>query len=309
MRTIPPTFRSLDRMRQREAAVGLLAIAAAWGMIGVIVRWVALPAVVVVCARTLLAAATIGAASLVHLGPRRAQAALHVPRPLAVVGLGLLLAVHWTCLFAAQQRAPVGTVLLITYMAPVLVAALAPRLLHEHVPASTVAALVVAMAGIVLLVRPEPGQGDGIVLAVAAAVSYAGITLTSKHLVGDVGGVRLAFAHLGVAGLAMLPLAVAADWGEPSWSWAWLLVVGVVLTGILGPLYLVLLGRLPAATVGVLTYVEPVSAVILAWVFLGERPSPATVAGGTLVVAAGIMVVAATGAAARQGSVARVPGR
>lgn len=309
MRTAGPTFRSLARMRQREAALGVLAIAAAWGMIGVLVRWVALPAVVVVCVRTLLAAATIGAAGLVHLGPRRARAALRLPRPLAVVGLGLLLAVHWTCLFAAQQRVPVGTVLLITYLAPVLVAVLAPRLLHEHVPATTVAALVVALVGIALLVRPAPGQGAGIVLAVAAAVTYAGITLASKYLVADVGGVRLAFAHLGVAGLAMLPFALAADWGEPSWSWAWLLVVGVVLTGILGPVYLVLLGHLPAATVGVLGYVEPVSAVLLAWVLLGERPSPATVAGGTLVVAAGIMVVAATGAAARQGSVARVPGR
>jgi drug/metabolite transporter (DMT)-like permease len=269
-------------------------IAGAWGAIGIFVRWAALPAVVIVAVRCWFASLTIGLAGLARQGRAGARRAWHVPKPWAVLALGLGLAFHWVCLVGAQQRAPLGTVLLLVYLSPVLVALLAPRVLGEHVPARTFVALGVALVGTLLLVRPERGEGLGVALALVAGVSYAAITLGSKWAVGDVGGVRLAFVQLTVAGLTLAPLAVTADWGQPSWSWAWLVLLGVVFTGVLGPLYLVLLNHLPASTVGVLGYVEPASAVVLAWLVLGERPAAATLVGGTLIVAAGIMVVLTT---------------
>lgn len=285
----------------------MAAIAAAWGAIGIFVRWAALPAVAIVAVRCWFAMLTIGTAGLVRLGPAKARQVLHVPRPLAAIALGLGLAFHWLCLVGAQQRAPLGTVLLLVYLSPVLVAVLAPRVLGEHVPPRTYVALAVGLGGTLLLVRPEGGQGLGVALAVVAGVSYAALTLGSKWLVAEVGGVRLAFVQLGVAGIALLPLALIADWGEPSWSWAWLALLGIVFTGVLGPLYLVLLDRLPASTVGVLGYLEPASALVLAWLVLDEQPSAATVAGGIMIVAAGIMVVLATRDVAEQGRVDRAP--
>ena len=67
--------------------------------------------------------------------------------------------------------------------------------------------------------------------------------------------------------------------------------LGVFFTAILGSLYFVLLDQLPAATFSVLTYIEPVSAVLCGWVFLGEVPTATTLVGGAMVVLAGIMVV------------------
>lgn len=274
----------------RRAALGIAAIAATWGAIGIIVRQLPLPAVAIVFARCVLATATITATGLLagrRLGWRR------LPQRTTVVLLGVLLAFHWVCLFGAQQRAPVGTVLLITYLAPVVVAALAPKVLGEQVPARTFAALGVALVGTLLLVRPAPGQGTGIALALVAALTYAAITLVSKRVVGTVGGVRLALVQLASAAVALAPFAATASWGAPQASWLWLLVLGVVMTGLLGPAYLVLLDKLPASTVGVLMYLEPVSAVLLAWLVLDESPGPVTLVGGTLIVAAGIMVVRA----------------
>jgi len=292
--------------------LGVAAVASAWGVIGVIVRQVDLPAVAIVFSRCLFASLT-----LAILGALR-QRARHRPvlEPLhglpakgVVLGLGVLLAVHWLCLVGAQQRAPLGTVLLLTYLAPVIVAALAPRVLGEHVPRSTVIALGVALVGTVLLAQPAKGEGVGVALAVAAGCTYAGITLLSKLVVDRVGGVRLGFVQLGVATLVLAAPAALAEWGSPSWSWLWLVLLGVFFTGVLGPLYLVLLGRLPAATVGVLTYLEPVSAVILAWLLLDETPTGRTLAGGALIVVAGIMVIrAASVRAPGRGSVDRVPG-
>ena len=89
----------------------------------------------------------------------------------------------------------------------------------------------------------------------------------------------------------MLPFAATTSWGTPTADWWWLVVLGAVFTAGLLSLYLVLLDQLPAATVSVLTYLEPVSAVVVGWVFLGEVPTVTTVVGGAMVVLAGIMVL------------------
>jgi drug/metabolite transporter (DMT)-like permease len=269
-------------------------IAAAWGAVGLLVRWVDLPAAVIVASRCALAAASIGAVlaveRLVRGRPARPAATRRSPR-WVLVALGLALALHWMLLVAAQQRAPLGTVLLITYLAPVLVTVLAPRVLRESVPPRTYLAAAVGLLGVAVLVRPGAGLGAGEVLALLAAVTYAGITLGSKQVVAEVGGVRLAFVQLLVAAVALAPLALAADWGPVRADWWWLVVLGVVMTGGLGSAFFVLLNQLPAATFSVLTYIEPVSAVVIAWVFLDEVPTVTTVLGGALVVAAGIMVL------------------
>ena len=81
------------------------------------------------------------------------------------------------------------------------------------------------------------------------------------------------------------------DWGTPVWSWSWLLVLGLGMTALLGPLYLVVLDHLPASSASVLLYLEPVSTLALAWIILGETPTPLTLAGGSLIVAGGVIVL------------------
>ena len=279
---------------QRQAALGVAAIAVAWGFVGLLVRWVDLPAVAIVTSRCALAAVTIGvvlvAQRLVRGRPEPRPARRRTSRTV-LVALGLALAVHWMFLVAAQQRAPLGTVLLITYLAPVLVTVLAPHVLGESVPPRTYVAAAVGLIGVAVLVRPGAGVGAGEVLALLAALTYAGITLGAKHVVSDVGGVRLAFIEFLVAAVALAPFAVAADWGPARADWWWLVLLGVVMTGVLGAAFFALLNHLPAATFSVLTYLEPVSAVLVAWAFLDEVPTITMVVGGAMVVAAGIMVV------------------
>jgi drug/metabolite transporter (DMT)-like permease len=285
------------------------AIATCWGSIGVIVRVLALPAVAIVASRCILATGTLALVFAVrrHRGHRGTPLRT---RPALLVLLGVLLAGHWMALVAAQQRAPIGTVLLITYLAPVLVTALARPLLGELVPSRTFGALAVALAGTLLLVHPGVGHATGVLLAVVAAISYAFITLLSKLVVADVGGMRLAFIQLAVASAVLVGPAIAVSWGPVRAVWLWLLVLGVVYTALLGSLYLTMLDLLPVATVGILTYLEPVSAVLCAWLFLGEVPTVVTVVGGMLIVTAGVMVVRAgrSSPAAVVGSGHHVPG-
>jgi DME family drug/metabolite transporter len=299
---------------QRRAAVGVAGIAAAWGWIGLFVRWVDLPSAAIVVSRCALAALTLGAFLLVRRtvvrrrtkppfsgAVRTRPAATTTPLgadrrrwPLrlgAAIALGAALGLHWLVLVAAQQRAPLGTVLLVTYLWPVLVTLLAPRLLGEHVARRTYLAAAIGFIGVAVLVRPGAGFGAGEALALLAAVSYAGITMGNKAVVGHLGATNLAFVQLSAAALVLVPFAALVDWGPPRVDWWWLVFVGVVLTALLGTIYLWLLDRLPASTVGVLAYLEPVAAVLVGWAFLDEVPSVTMVVGGALVVLAGIMVL------------------
>ena len=122
------------------------------------------------------------------------------------------------------------------------------------------------------------------------ALTYAGITLGAKHVVSDVGGVRLAFIEFLVAAVAG-PFALAADWGPARADWWWLVLLGVVMTGVLGAAFFSLLTTSPPPPSASSRTFEPVSAVLVAWAFLDEVPTITMVVGGAMVVAAGIMVV------------------
>ena len=130
---------------------------------------------------------------------------------------------------------------------------------------TTKVALALALVGLALLARPEPGDLDGVLLAIAAGVAFAAWTLLSKLVVADIGGFWLGFSNLAIAGLVLAPWALRADWSDARQSWSWLLVLGLGMTALLGPLYLVVLDHLPASTASVLLYLEPLSALLLAW--------------------------------------------
>ena len=71
----------------------------------------------------------------------------------------------------------------------------------------------------------------------------------------------------------------------------YLILLGVVFTAVSGYLYVWLIRRVTAQAMGILAYLEPVSAALLAWVILGEALTWQTAAGGALVILGGLVVV------------------
>lgn len=269
----------------------LAAVALGWGSLGVVVRQIDLSAVGIVASRVTIASLAIGA----WLAWRRPPGA----RPFAVapgwvVVLGLLLAGHWVALFAALQRAPIGTVLLITYLSPVLVAVVAPRALGERVDLRTAAALAVALVGTALVAGPgaDGVEPAGLVLSGLAAVSYAAITVAGKALSASYGGLTLAWMQLTVAAVVLVPLAAASGTGWPAAAdLGWILLVGLGYTAFGLGVWFLALAAIPATHVGILGYLEPAGAVAFGWILLGEEPGVATLVGGVAIAAAGLSVL------------------
>jgi drug/metabolite transporter (DMT)-like permease len=265
-----------------------------WGTIPLIVRHLPLPGVSIAAAR--LAIATAGLGLVVAIQARRRPSTLRLLafRPLSCLAVGAVLAVHWVTLFEAYKRTEISTVILIVYLAPVGVALLAPRALGEHVGRGTWAALAVAVTGFAILAVPTVGDASrsGVALAVVSGLLFVALILVSKPLAEAYGGVRTAFIEFAGAALLLSPVLVTTAWGRlDGGQWGWLIVLGLVHTGATVAAYLFALARVPATNTGIMGYIEPVSAVLFSWWQLHEPLRWTSVAGGALIVAAGIAVV------------------
>jgi DME family drug/metabolite transporter len=270
-------------------------LAASWGFIAVIVAGVDLEAEALVFWRLALAAAAVAFGIVAF---RRRELFRLPALRLRTVLVGAALGAHWLLFFLTIKLASVAVAVLAVYTAPIFLAALAPLLLPERRSRAALAALVPASVGITLIALA--GEDGGAVRPLAlltglgAAVSYAAIVLGTKHLTARLPVPTIEVWYFSVAALGVAPFLLGADRVLPRGAEiAYVLLLGIVFTAASGVLYVWLLRRVTAQAVGVLAYLEPVSAALLAWAILGEPLGAAVLVGGTLVVAAGLLVVLA----------------
>jgi drug/metabolite transporter (DMT)-like permease len=281
--------------RHTSGSLLIAGCALTWGLIGILVREVELPALAIVFFRVLLSSSCI-VLLLLAVGRRD----LLRPPPRVVIGLGVLLAIHWSLYFAAIKETSVASAVLITYAAPIFMAMLAPVLIREHVPRASVLALVVSVAGITAITLSGGSGGEevrlvGATLAVGAAITYALLIVSLKRWAADVHPMTLVAWQEGTAAVVLSPALLFTSFGGVTGTdVAYLVVLGVFLTGLTGVIYVGALKWVPATTAGILAYMEPVSAAVLAALLLDESLTPAIVVGGGAIVAAGVVVALRT---------------
>jgi drug/metabolite transporter (DMT)-like permease len=256
------------------------------------------PSGVAPAAQATLVLGTIGVVGLpLLLGRGRARPERRAADWAGIALLGLLDASNVALYFAALGAGAVAMAVLSHYLAPVLVAVLAPRLLGERLGRRTPIAIVGALIGLSILLLPSALSARGgpavraALLGAASAIFYAGNVVVSKRLMRRFLPVELLVYHSACAALLLLP-------------WAWHALATTELHGILrvgaGGLLLGLggglafyagLSRVPAPHVGVLTYLEPLVAIAVGAIFFAEAVSPLGGIGGLLIVVAGLGVI------------------
>jgi drug/metabolite transporter (DMT)-like permease len=273
--------------------VAVAALASSWGLVAIIVREVQLDAGVLVFYRCLFAVLTLGLGLAI-------TGRVDVLRPRALrlyaLALGSTLGVHWLLYFETIKLASVVVAVLAAYLAPIAVALLGPFFLPERRSPVALVALVPALGGLALVAL---GGGEGVrarPLAVATglgtAITYAALVIGTKRVAARVSAAGLTFWNYTISGLVMVPLLFAAGRVTPrAGELLYLLLLGVVFTAVSGYLYVWLIRRVTAQAMGLLSYLEPVSAALLAWVILGEALTWQTALGGALVILGGLAVI------------------
>ena len=268
--------------------------AASWGLVSVIVAGVDIAGYALVFWRCVFAAAAIPV--LAYALGRFDRLALRRHRARTVV-LGLLLALHWALFFETVKRSSVAVAILTVYTAPIFLAVLAPFFLPERRTRVGLVALGISAPGLVLIALGGEDGGKGvdpvaIATGIGAAILYAVIVIAQKDTLRSVSPFALAFWQYVTAAAALAPALLAADRAAPRGAeWGYLVLMGSALTAAVGVVYLRCLRNVTAQAAGLLSYMEPVSASVLAWAILGQTIGWQVGVGGAAVLAGGALVV------------------
>ena len=214
--------------------------------------------------------------------------------------IGLLVSVQSVCLYAAVARLPVGLALLVFNSYPIW-ATLAARVIYGRRPErAALLAMPVILIGLALALNvvqligsPDAralwsASGPGIGFALGAGVSFGLVLALTQHEVADLDGrVRSAFT-MGMVGVLGALVAFGTDgwhWPDAAAGWAGLVAL-TVLYGTAFTAVFTLLPKLGAVSNSPILNVEPVAALLLAWLMLGQVVSPLQFTGALIVVGA-----------------------
>jgi drug/metabolite transporter (DMT)-like permease len=269
------------------------------GAIGVMVTYADTPATMLLCLRMVFAAVALG---LVVAATGSWRDLLTSGAPIRVFGISVALALNLILYFFAIRTTGVAVAIFLSYLAPVYLAFVAPRVLKEETEPVVYAALAAGLAGMALILVPGlllDGvrlSSQGLFFAWAAGVMYAVYLLFAKSLRGlQVRSTPVVFAQSAFTALVMLLPGLltvsAAHYRFTGTDILMAALLGLVTTAFSFSLFMDGLRYIRVQHAGIIAYVEPVSAPLYALVFLAQIPSGWTVAGGMLIVAAGILVV------------------
>ncbi len=200
--------------------------------------------------------------------------------------------IAWFCVYnlalnTAETTIDAGTAAMLVNLAPLIVV-LIGGLLGEGFPRPLLLGAPVAFAGVVLI-GTASSTGDaalvGIVLALVAAVLYAGSALVQKRLLRTVDATTLTWIGATAGAVALLPWTprmIDAVAHAPVSATLGVVYMGVFPTAIAFTTWAYVLGRTSAGRTAATTYVVPAAAILLSWLMLAEAPTPVMLLGGAL---------------------------
>jgi len=223
----------------------------------------------------------------------------HTPRHRRFMALiALLVTLQSVCLYAAVARMPVGLALLVFNSYPIW-ATLAARVLYGRRPErAALIAMPVILLGLALALNivhafdsapaRDTGFGSGAALALGAATSFGLVLALTQHEVADLDGRARSAFTMAVVGVLALVAAFAGGglhWPDAPAGW-WGLILLSVLYGTAFTAVFTLLPKLGAVSNSPILNVEPVAALLLGWLVLGQSVSALQVVGALIVVGA-----------------------
>lgn len=281
-----------DNFKSYAALIGSMLI---FGTLGVVRRYVPLSSAMLALCRGALGSVFLLVFVLVRGGK------LKLPERKATLWLiltGAIMGLNWMLLFEAYSYTTVAAATMCYYMQPTIVILLSPLVFRERLSGRKLACAAAAIVGMLFVsgvLSGGVGQVQdirGIAFGLGAAALYAAVIILNKKVVVEDIYAKTVIQLAGAA-LVMIPYVLLTE-GVPELTLTaadigMVLLVGIVHTGITYALYFGSMQRLKAQTVAVMSYIDPVFALLLSAAVLHESLTPLGIVGAVLIIGSAVI--------------------
>ncbi len=286
-------------MMNKENFTSKMSLAGAmvvFGTIGLFVRNIAMPSSVIAFIR-----GAVGTAFLVIfclLTGKKFSFNKVKEKILLLCLSGAAIGINWIFLFEAYRYTTVATATLCYYMAPIFVIVMSSVIYKEKLTVKKICCTLAALVGMVFVSGiTETGIGNvaemkGVILGVLAAVFYSSVVLMNKSL-GSVPAYDKTIVQLFGAAAVILPYCIAtvkvSEIAFDKKSVLMLLIVSIVHTGIAYTAYFGSMKNLQSQTIAIMSYIDPIVAIVLSAVVLKEKMSVLSIIGAAMILSATLL--------------------
>lgn len=250
-----------------------------WASVLLISKEVSLPSTVFVFYRTLFSLLIIVPITLVKGGFER-------PKISHIIS-GVFLSLNWIFLFMAVPLVGPSTADFIYYTAPIISLILS-KILGEDIPLSSWIAAAISFTGVGMIFSFSMSNPIGMLYAFFGALFYGSVVVMGKMMRSS--PTSITFYQMVISALMTLPFAAEYHGHISLKTMSLLIIAGILNTGIALVLWWDALKKLGVKTASVLSYMDPMFALILSTLFLRYHPGVWEILGGILILTGGITV-------------------
>lgn len=263
-----------------------------FGSIGLFVKNIPLPSAQIAMIRGMAGSIFLVAVSLIF---RKKLSFKAIRRNLFLLSLsGAAIGINWLLLFEAYKYTSVSVATISYYFAPVFVVLLSPFILKERLTKKKLFCIIAAMTGMFLVAGKNISSIDvreliGIGYGLSAAILYASVVIMNKFLKG-LSGLETTLVQIFMAFVVLFLYVMITGGvdiaGLSGNAFIMLAIVGFINTGAAYLLYFSSMQKLDVQTTAIFCYIDPISAILLSAIFLGETMGVLQIIGGILILGA-----------------------
>lgn len=260
-----------------------------WGSIGIFVKNINLPSVELAFLRAVIASAVLALVYPMFKSQRDSENLKE--NILFLILSGGAIGANWILLFKAYNYTTISNATLSYYFAPVFVILLSPVVFKEKLTKSRLIAAAGAMIGLFLIVNNQSQSSasstnhlKGIAFGLMAAGLYGSVVLLNKYIKG-ISGYMMTLIQISTSAIVLLPFIIYRSTLTITNLKNLLLiaVLGVVHTGLAYLLYFSGIKGLEVQRAAILSYIDPIAAIIFGRIFLAEPLNLYQMIGGFLI--------------------------
>ncbi|MFV1976650.1 MAG: DMT family transporter [Candidatus Scalindua sp.] len=200
--------------------------------------------------------------------------------------------------YFAFTHTTIANAVLTHYTAPIFVALMAPVFLKEKILKTAWFAIILSSLGLWLIlgapasgegIFPEDSESRGIIAGVISGFAYALLILIIRGIASQFSALFIIFIQNSLVALLLLPFVLNINLTLESLPY--ILILGIVHSTVAPLLYVQGFRSVKANEAAILGYLEPIGAILLAWIFLNEIPEIKAILGGALILYSGFMII------------------